>query len=32
VLLRHFPALGPALYQVENPFEPWNDVGAAPRR
>jgi hypothetical protein len=32
VLLRHFPALGPALYHVVNPFEPWNDVGAAPRR
>jgi hypothetical protein len=32
VLLRHFPALAPALYHVENPFAPWNDVGATPRR
>jgi hypothetical protein len=32
VLLRHVPALGPALYHVENPFAPWNDVGAPARR
>ena len=31
VLLRHFPALAPALYHVENPFGPWNDVGAISR-
>jgi hypothetical protein len=30
VLLRHFPALAPALYHVENAFGPWNDVGATP--
>jgi hypothetical protein len=27
VLLRHYPALAPALYDVKNPFGPlWNDV------
>ena len=29
VLLRHFPALAPALEGVENPFAPWTQVGAA---
>jgi hypothetical protein len=24
VLLRHFPALGPALFNLKNPFAPWN--------
>jgi hypothetical protein len=24
VLLRHFPALAPALHQVKNAFAPWN--------
>jgi hypothetical protein len=24
VLLRHFPALGPTLFNVKNPFAPWN--------
>jgi hypothetical protein len=29
VLLRHFPALEPALRRVENPFAPWVRAGAA---
>jgi hypothetical protein len=28
LLLRHFPELKPALEGVENPFAPWNTVGA----
>jgi hypothetical protein len=28
LLLRHFPELRPALQGVENPFAPWNAVGA----
>jgi hypothetical protein len=27
ILLRHFPELGPALYNISNGFKPWNDVG-----
>lgn len=30
VLLRHFPALEPALAGVANPFAPWHPVGAPP--
>jgi hypothetical protein len=26
VLLRHFPALAPALYRNKNPFSPWNEA------
>ncbi len=26
VLLRHYPALGPALHGLENPFHPWRNV------
>ena len=30
VLLRHYPALAPALYDRENAFRPWNDVRFPP--
>jgi hypothetical protein len=32
VLLRHYPALAPALYDRENVFTPWNDVRNPPPR
>ena len=31
VLLRHFPALGPALREVANPFAPWRRADRAAR-
>jgi heme peroxidase len=31
VLLRHYPALAPALYGVKNAFGPWNDVLKQPQ-
>jgi hypothetical protein len=30
VLLRHFPAMGPAMRGVDNAFAPWNKAGAVP--
>jgi hypothetical protein len=29
VLLRHYPALGPAVHGLDNPFQPWRNVHAA---